>query len=157
MTDDLKSKLMRVVDVDEGLADKIVKSGVSMRGLFSADNIALAYNLSSILAGRIKFAAGRFSRAASEGTPAGDLLDKLRRSRVSQEALVAIGLPSESAQSIVLFEGEWWSLAVEAPGNLYKTLGVEPINCVRAIALARLITFYEGEAKDLLAYKSIQH
>ncbi|MFZ2202006.1 MAG: hypothetical protein WAV56_01275 [Microgenomates group bacterium] len=153
MNDDLKSTLLRINGVDERLAGKIVNSGVSLRQLHSAVFIALAYEIDdSGLAKRIRFAAGKFARTAIEGGAHDDELEIIRYSKVSEEALVALGLNSRDAETLVLFEARCWDLALENPENLWEVLGFGKRDCVRAIAWARLITMYEGEAGDLVEF-----
>ncbi len=152
MSDDLKLILLRINGVDKPLANKIVNSGVSLRQLHQANFIALAYELDVNLANVIRFAADKFARAAREAVLFGDALDAVRCSGVTREALMAIGLTARDAESLVLFEARSFDLALEDPETLRQVLGFEQRDCVRAIALARLITLYEGEANDLMEF-----
>jgi len=152
MSEDLKLTLLRINGVDEALANKIVNSGVSLRQLHRADFIAWAYELDIDLADLIRYAAGKFALAAGEKALFGDALDATRSSNVSKEALLALGLNSRDAESLVLFEVNYSSLALEKPENLRRALGFGKRDCVRAIALARLITICEGEAGDLVEF-----
>lgn len=152
MSGDLKSKLLRIVGVDERLANKIVNSGVSLRQLHAAVFIALAYEIDDALAGRIRFAAGKFALTAGEQGLFGDELGEIRYSKVSEEALVALGLNSHDAETLALFEARYWDLALENPGNLQEVLGLGKRDCVRAIAWARLIVMYEDVAGDLVEF-----
>ena len=154
MDDDMRSKLMRIRGVQEALANLIVGSGLTMERLSKAEFIALAFSfgVDDEMAERIRFAAVKFSIAAGQGLPMNEALDKLRNSRIVISSLVDVGLLTEEAESVVLFEGNWWELAIENPARLNDVLGISPSDCVRVIALARLFTVYNGDGRDLREY-----
>ncbi len=83
-----------------------------------------------------------FTAAAKETDP----------NKVSEEALMAIGLTTRDAESLVLFEGTYFCLALENPENLRWALDFGKRDCVRAIALARLIIMFDGETGDLVEF-----
>ena len=152
MSDDLKSKLQYITGVDESLAETIVASGVSMVSLASCKDvnyIKFAYELDDALAARIRDAANKMVRAARERITDEDK-DNVRKARISLVALTAIGLMPADVDKIICAEGDNWGLAYEGPNVLVNLFGISPDHAVAAIALARIIAFYSGEAEDLI-------
>lgn len=148
---DLKWKLMRISGVDETLADKIVKSGVTTMQQLSFSNglIKLAYNLDLELSQTIRAAAHRFSRAGGEFL-SNEQVEDIQKSKPEAENLKAVGLRQDVADTLVVAESQVWDIASETPDELERLFGLKPLEAAAAIALAQLVCMYSGSNPERL-------